>query len=132
MEQYRILVKGIVRCDDKYLIVRKWYDDRIAEPYQWEFVDGVVEFMEEPDRAVLRLINEQAGITATIDQILYTWTFVTGDVFNIGICYLGITPIDSVILSEELDQYQWISKEEMADYIDGKILSDLDRVEFFL
>ena len=29
MDKYRILVKGIVQCQDHYLVVEKWYDDRI-------------------------------------------------------------------------------------------------------
>ena len=29
MEKYRILVKGIVKHDDQFLIVEHWYDDRI-------------------------------------------------------------------------------------------------------
>ena len=40
MSKYRILVKGIVKKDNKFLIVERWYDDNIAAPYQWEFIDG--------------------------------------------------------------------------------------------
>lgn len=50
MNRYRILVKGIVQKDDKFLAVEKWYDDNIIDPYQWEFVDGETEFGESPDR----------------------------------------------------------------------------------
>ena len=46
MNAYRILVKGIVKKDDRYLIVEKWYDDNIMDPYQWEFLDGEAEFGE--------------------------------------------------------------------------------------
>ena len=52
MNRYRILVKGIVQKDDKFLAVEKWYDDNIIDPYQWEFVDGETEFGESPDAAV--------------------------------------------------------------------------------
>ena len=50
MDKYRILVKGIVQCHGKYLVVEKWYDDRIFDPYQWEFLDGVMEFGENPEK----------------------------------------------------------------------------------
>ena len=30
--RYRILVKGIVQKDNKFLIVEKWYDDNIVDP----------------------------------------------------------------------------------------------------
>lgn len=127
MKKYRILVKGIVKMDDRYLIVRKWFDDRVEQPYQWGFIDGVIEFGEEPDKAVLRHIQEQTFLTTTIDRILYTWTFTTGDTFNIGISYLCIATLDAVQLSEELVDYKWIKKEEFEQYIDKRILEDIER-----
>lgn len=129
MKKYRIMVKGIVQMEDKYLVVRKWYNDRIAEPFQWEFVDGKIEFQEEPDKAVIRHINEQTGISAAIDRILYTWSFMTGEVFNIGISYLCVASIDSVLLSEELIDHCWIKREEFETYLDSKVLEDVERSE---
>lgn len=126
MDKYRILVKGVVQYEDKYLVVRKWYDDRISEPYQWEFLDGEIEFGESPDKAVLRVILEQTGLSATIDKILYTWSFMTGDVFNIGITYLCRVAFDDVILSEDLVDCRWILKVEMERYLDSKILEDIE------
>jgi 8-oxo-dGTP pyrophosphatase MutT (NUDIX family) len=129
MNKYRILIKGVVQYEDKYLVVRRWYDDRISEPYQWEFIDGVIEFGEEPDKAVLRSIFEQTGLSATIDRILYTWSFMTGDVFNIGISYLCRASIDDIILSEDLVDSRWIMKFEMENYIDNRILQDIEQAE---
>ena len=50
MDKYRIIVKGIVKSLDKYLIVEKWFDDRIQDPYQWGFIDGAINFGESPNR----------------------------------------------------------------------------------
>ena len=44
MSKFRVLVKGIVQYQDSYLAVERWYDDRIFDPYQWEFIDGEMEF----------------------------------------------------------------------------------------
>ena len=130
MDKYRILVKGIVEYNDKYLIVEKWYDDRIMNPYQWGFIDGSIEFGEAPDKAVIRIINENTGINAEISKILYTWSFMVGEVCNIGISYLCLCSMDEVFLSEELHNYKWISKEEFKDYIDNKdIIDDIERAE---
>ena len=46
MSKFRVLVKGIVQYQDSYLAVERWYDDRIFDPYQWEFIDGEMEFGE--------------------------------------------------------------------------------------
>lgn len=130
MDRYKILVKGIVQYHDKYLVIEKWFDDRIMNPYQWGFIDGNVEFGESPDKAVVRVIHESTGLNVEISKILYTWSFMTGEVCNIGISYVCLCSSDEVILSEELHSYQWITKEEFKDFIDNKaVLSDLERAE---
>lgn len=130
MEKYRILVKGIVQYNDRYLIVERWYDDRIMNPYQWGFIDGAVEFAESPDKAVVRLVHENTGLTVEISKILYTWSFMIGEECNIGISYLCLGSIDEIYLSEDLHSYKWITKEEFEDYIENKaILEDIYRVE---
>lgn len=131
MGQYRILVKGIVQYMDKYLVVEKWYDDNIAEPYQWEFVDGVAEFGETPDHAVLRELYEKTHIDAEISRPLYTWGVITGEIYNLGIAYLCIAAEDEVILSDELHNYDWIDREQFEEYISNThVLADLARAEF--
>ena len=129
MDKYRILVKGVVQKDDRLLVVKRWYDDRVLEPYQWGFIDGSIEFGEEPDKAVLRCIYEQTGLSATIERILYTWSFMTGDVFNIGISYLCRGTFEDIILSEDLVESNWILKEELENYIDRRILDDIEKAE---
>ncbi|MDK2807889.1 MAG: nucleoside triphosphatase [Clostridiales bacterium] len=131
MEQCKLMVKGIVRSHDKFLIVAKWYDDCIANPYQWQFIDGDVEHGEAPDAAVMRLVLEQAGITAEINRIIYTWSFMIGDLHKVGIAYECIAEQDTVILSEELNDAKWISREEFAQYIDNdKVLEDFLKAEY--
>lgn len=132
MNAYRILVKGIVKKDDKYLIVEKWYDDNIIDPYQWEFLDGEAEFGESPDAAVVRLIQEQTGLTSIAGRILYTWTFMVGSVCNLGLSYLCYTEMDeeSVVLSEDLNDSRWITEEEFELYITNKrMLQDLEQAD---
>lgn len=129
MEKYAILVKGVIQYEDKFLVVRKWFDDRILDPYQWGFIDGGLEFTEEPDKAVLRAIFEQTGLHASLDRILYTWSFLTGEVFNIGISYLCRVSSMDVILSEELVDSNWITREEFENYLEGKVLLDIEKAE---
>lgn len=129
MEKYRILVKGVVQYEDRFLVVQRWFDDRLSDPYQWGFVDGPIEFGEEPEKAVLRLVFEQTGLSAATDRILYTWSFMTGDVFNIGISYLCRVSNNDVILSEELVNSKWIMKEEFERFLDSRVLEDIEKAE---
>ena len=132
--QYRILVKGIVHRENRYLIVEKFFDDNIVEPYQWEFMDGVAEFGESPDLAVARIIQEQSGLSVVIDRILYTWTVMIGSECTLGLAYLCLTDMeeDEVVVSEELNDAKWIDSEEFPDYIKNKrMLGDLQNAELF-
>lgn len=130
MEKCKVMVKGIVQYQDKYLIVEKWYDDRILDPYQWEFIDGKLEFGEEPEKGVLRLIYESTGLTVYVNRILYTWSFMMGDVWNIGISFLCLSTSDEVILCEELNDFKWVTREELANYISNKaVLADIEKAE---
>lgn len=110
------------------MLVKRWYDDRIENPYQWEFVDGQIEYGEEPDKAVVRLIKEQTGLETVIDRIVYTWSYIVGDVHHIGISYECMALADEVLLSEELHDYRFVPKEQFRDYItNSKLLGDLER-----
>ena len=132
--RYRILVKGIVQKDNKFLIVEKWYDDNIVDPYQWEFIDGEAEFGESPDAAVVRIIQEQTGLTSVVDRILYTWTFMIGSECNLGLSYLCLTDMDedTVVLSEDLNNAKWIEADEIEDYINNKrMIEDLKTAELY-
>ena len=134
MNKYRILVKGIVQRDNKYLAVEKWYDDNIMDPYQWEFLDGEAEFGESPDVAVIRMIQEQTGLTAEVDRILYTWTFMVGSVCSLGLTYLCYTDMEEedVQLSEDLHDCRWVSADEFGEFISNqRMLEDIEKAELY-
>ncbi len=128
MDKYRILVKGIVQCRGKYLVVEKWYDDRIFEPYQWEFVDGVMAFSETPERAVQRVVEEKTGISVLVDRPLYTWGFTAGEVCSVGIAFECSSQTEEVVLAEDLNDSKWVSKEELSQVITNQaVVKDIER-----
>ena len=134
MNRYRILVKGIVQREDRFLTVEKWYDDNIMNPYQWEFVDGVAEFGESPDVAVVRVIQEQTVLITVVGRVLYTWTFMIGSECNLGLAYLCLTENEEedVRLSEELHDAKWVSSLEFDDLISNKrMLADLQQADVY-
>lgn len=128
MGKYRILVKGIVQCRGKYLVVEKWYDDRIFDPYQWEFLDGEMEFSETPERAVQRVVSEKTGIPVQVDKPLYTWGFTAGEVCSVGIAFECSAQTEEVVLSEELNDSKWVLKEELASVITNEaVRKDIEK-----
>lgn len=128
MDKYRILVKGIVQYNEKYLVVEKWYDDRIFDPYQWEFLDGVMEFSETPEKAVLRVVEEKTGLTVQVDKPLYTWGFTAGEICSVGIAFECSAQTQEVVLAEDLNNSKWVTKEELAEVITNKaVRNDIER-----
>ena len=112
MGQFKIKLKAIVKKDNKFLLVKKWYDDRILEPYQWEFVE------------------EQTQLTVTNGTPYYTWSYIVGDTCYVGICYLFETMENEVFISEDLVDYAWVEKDHLDDYnMDEKVRRDVQAAD---
>lgn len=130
MGKHRIVVKGIVNYGSDYLLLQRWYDDRIDDPYQWEFPDGEAEFGESPERAIERVVMETAGLTAEAAKPLYTWQYTIGEVSTIGICYLLYAHAEETVLSEEYTSSVWVSRFDFGEYIKNpNILKDIEKAD---
>lgn len=126
MGQFKIKLKAIVKHDGKFLLVKRWYDDRILEPYQWEFLDGEMNFGERLDEAAQRIVLEQTQLVVTNGTPYYTWSYVVGDTCYVGICYLFETMAKEVFISEELVDYAWVEKHRLNEYhMDEKVRKDV-------
>lgn len=132
MDKYGVRIKGIVRCNDEFLIINKWMDDKIDDPYQWQFLDTTMMEDESPTDAALRYILECTGIYANITCIPYTWTYKLGDNKYIGIAFLCDVPDTVVIMSEEITEIKWVKAEELSKYITNKsMLNDMHEAGIF-
>ncbi|MCM1388234.1 MAG: NUDIX domain-containing protein [Bacillus sp. (in: Bacteria)] len=122
-------VKGIIKKQDKYLLVKRWVDDRIPEPFVWEFVDTEVNHGESPDEAMLRAIHELLSIDGKIEKIEYTWSSMLGETHCVGIAYIcSISEEDEghIVLSEDYGEYEWVKREQFEEYIENQfVLKDL-------
>lgn len=130
MHDLFIRVKGIIKQDDKYLVLKRWMDDRIVDPFVWEFVDSEIEKGEGPDQAVLRAIHEAVGVDGEIVRPLYTWSQMIGDIQCVGLTYLCKLSVNdgSLMLSEEYSGFEWISEEDLPVYIDNpNVLKDIKK-----
>ena len=130
MHDLFIRVKGIIKQDDKYLVLQRFVDDRIVDPFVWEFIDGVLDKGESPEQAVLRGIHEAVGVDGEIVRPLYTWSQMIGEVQCVGVTYLCKLSVDegSLMLSEEYNGFEWITEEELPIYIDNpNVLNDMKK-----
>ena len=132
MSNVFVRVKGIIKKNDKYLVLKRWMNDRIPDPFMWEFIDGEINIGEAPDDAVIRLVSENLGADAKIDRIVYTWSNMLGDTQCIGIAYLLRVDSDEsqFVLPEEFGDWEWIDRSEFEYYIENRyVLQDLEGVE---
>ena len=130
MTTHRILVKCVVNYGSEYLLLKKWYDDRIDDPFQWEFADGEVEFGESPEHAAERIVAEATGLTAEAARPLYTWQYTLGNVSNIGICYLLYAHDVETVISEDYAEAVWVDRFSFGNYIQNKrLLADIERAD---
>lgn len=131
MEKTILKIKGIIKKEDKYLLVKRWYDDRIPDPFMWEFIDGYINFGESPEDAVTRLIAENLGVEGCVVRPAYTWSLLVGDTHILGIAFIcSVEEFDNFTLAEELGDVAWVKREEFEDYIDNiNVLRDLENKE---
>jgi len=130
MANHRIVMKCVVNYGSEYLLIKKWYDDRIDDPFQWEFPEGEVEFGESPEHAAERIVADKTGLTAEAAKPLYTWQYTMGDVSNIGICYLLYAHNIDAVISEEYAETVWVDRFGFAEYIQNKnLLQDIERAD---
>ena len=130
MENTFLRVKGIIKKNDKYLLVKRWVDDHIPDPFVWEFIDAEVNHGEAPDDTVRRSIRELLSVEGTIDRIEYTWSSMLGDTHCVGIAYLcSIKEQDeaNIVLPEEYGDWEWVTRDEFPNYIENQyVLQDLE------
>lgn len=131
MEKIVLKVKGIVKKEDKYLVVKHWYDDRIPDPFMWEFIDGEVAFGESPVKAMQRSIMECLSVQGTVIKPVYTWSNLVGDTQIVGVSFLcEVGDEEEFNLGEDFGAYEWIKKEEFEDYIENQyVRNDIMGVE---
>lgn len=126
MDKYGIKIKGILKCEDDFFIVKRWYDDRIEDPYQWEFLDSDLASGETPEITCLRVIQESTGVYANISSLAYSWVYTLGDNKFLGLAFICEIPDELVFLSEELIDYKWVKAEELPKYItNARMIEDL-------
>ena len=115
--QFFITVKGIIRRKDgKILIVRRSLSDDHL-PGVWETVGGGMDEEHDPQVALAREIGEETGLDVQVGEPFYVFTFrkQTGE-FKVGISFLCDTENDTVVLSEEHDEYRWIEPSAFGEY----------------
>lgn len=114
MEGYqRVGVCGLLIQDGKALVVRRSAKEKYFSGY-CELPGGRVEFGEHPDVAVTREFFEETGIQTEIIRPYSVFSYTHDTRHAVEVLYL-LRPIaeTNVMLSEEHDEYHWVTPEEL-------------------
>jgi len=111
------VVTGVVKHNNKFLILKKSPDDR-NYPNYWSFCSGFVKEFESAEDSCLREIKEETSLDAKIIK--------TGKIINVTdnknnrrwvvAVYLCEVNKTDVILCHENVEFRWVIKEELKNY----------------
>ncbi|MGA9226055.1 MAG: NUDIX domain-containing protein [Mesobacillus sp.] len=126
-----VVVKGVILLEGRVLIVKRAADDEVGNN-TWETVGGKMELGEDIEAALIREINEEIGITVTVDKILYATTFKTDPTRQIILlAYLCHSESHDIKLSAEHSDFKWATKEQLELLLPPEIMKDFEQNNVF-
>lgn len=113
----RIRVVGIVRKGDDILLLKK-NPGRVENIPLWELPTGKIEFAEQPDEAISRVIYDTIGISVTDIKLKDVITFValsgSSRLYNLYIVYEINLNDEKIKLSNRFTQYKYLKYDATA------------------
>ena len=128
--KFFVAVKALLFHDERFLLVKRSSAAR-GEHHFWELPGGRMEFGETPEEALAREVLEETGLSAACICPVQTWNFFReDDVQIVGITYLCKTSSEPVRLSEEHEDFAWITFKQLDEYnIVPTVLNDLKKLD---
>jgi len=125
MSQFGVAAKALIFKDEHVLILYKSTLEAANDPDPHKRRDlpgGRLTFGESPIEALEREVKEEVNLRIMVVSPVQVWDYVQDNFQLIGIDFLCLWQEGDVQLSEEHDQFEWVSREEI-------ILSEWDEGE---
>jgi 8-oxo-dGTP diphosphatase len=132
MKKMNIGTAGIIRKDEKILIAQRKKDSWM-EPNKWEFPGGKVEQNETYEECLIREIQEELGITITIDRLFMKTTHIymkNHEEFPVTLMVFLADWKDGKRRNIDCQDSKWIDKNEFKKF--DFAAADVPIVEKFL
>lgn len=123
-----LTVRGICEFNDKILLL-KVRSKSCHDANKWEIPGGKVKKGEFFDDALIREYLEETGLEITIESLYnviqnnYTACKTNEEIKSIQLIMKVTSDSDEVTISEEHDEYRWLSKEEVDELIKNNLLT---------
>lgn len=110
-KQFGVAGKAVIVKDDKVLVIYKTAKEAVNDPDPSRRRDqpgGRVEFGEDPNKALMREVEEESGLTVEVVGPSDVWYYVNGNFELVGVDYACMWKSGEVCLSEEHSSYEWL------------------------
>lgn len=127
-KDWGLTVRGVVRKEDKILILRRHPKSR-NNPHKWELPGGKVDPGEFFDVALVREFKEETNLDVKIESLFEVVQdeFIsrrTNQPISTVQLMMNLEIIDGEVqISSEHDDYKWVSKEELKELYDEGMLT---------
>ncbi len=119
LQLFKIAVSAFIVKENRLLILQR-ADDEAFLPGVWEVPGGGVDEGESITQGVLRETMEEAGVSATPNELFGFFEYVDGyhqKTVNLNfICTMNHDSKDPDTTSGEMERAAWVSLEELYDY----------------
>ena len=125
------IVKAAIFQNGKLLIVQRDKNEKVAGG-TWECPGGKVEFGEDLETALKREVIEETGLNIHVKRILYAAVYNSDPKRQfIILTYLSSSDDQTVTLSNEHMNYQWVNKEQVKSLLAPNIINDFEKYKVF-
>lgn len=112
----------IIQQETKKILVTQRANNQDWHPNEWEITYGRIDQHESPEAGLMREVSEEIGINdLSIVRVLRAWHMYRGPVSAdnelVGITFVCTTDTTSVHLSNEHQEYRWVTPQEALDLI---------------
>jgi 8-oxo-dGTP diphosphatase len=110
----RFVVAGLLVRDGLVLICQRRADQPMA--LQWEFPGGKIESGESPEQALVRELQEELGIRATIGSRVTHIRHNYRHGGAVDLQFFAIPSFEGELENKIFHQFKWVKLEELQEY----------------
>ncbi len=119
--RFMVAVGAVIANKGKILLIKRsqkldWH------PGGWEIMYGRIAQHEDPTDGLIRELKEELGISVAVGRPLTCWHIYRGHEETaenelVGITFLASTDQIEITLSDEHEEYRWVTPEEAKELI---------------